>query len=102
MTMRSQPRQATNPRNCYCSPDGSVPGASGNAGLPPGYCGTCDVCGKPGHTRHFPGASPVTGAWCDTHYRRTAWLHPLGHYGRWLYVFLLLFGVVLTVLKAAR
>jgi hypothetical protein len=26
------------------------------------------VCGKPGHTCHFPGPLPYTGAWCDSHY----------------------------------
>ncbi|MHC4872818.1 MAG: hypothetical protein ACYTFY_13330 [Planctomycetota bacterium] len=34
-------------------------------GIPEGYCGICEVCGAPGHTQHFPGARPYTGAWCD-------------------------------------
>ena len=42
-------------RNCYC-------------GEGPTHCGTCQVCGKPGHARHFPGPLPYTGSWCDTHY----------------------------------
>ena len=33
--------------------------------IPAGYCGICDVCGKAGHTQHFPGAVPYTGTWCD-------------------------------------
>lgn len=32
------------------------------------HCGTCLVCGKPGHACHFPGPLPYTGAWCDAHY----------------------------------
>lgn len=43
------------PRNCYCR-DGAT------------HCGTCQVCGKPGHAGHFPGPLPYTGSWCDAHY----------------------------------
>ena len=42
-------------KNCYCRPEDS-------------YCGTCQVCGEPGHCRHFPGPLPYTGAWCEAHY----------------------------------
>ncbi len=45
-----------NARNCYCRP--------GDAS-----CGTCERCGAPGHTRHFPGPVPSTGSWCDRCYR---------------------------------
>ena len=34
-------------------------------GIPDGFCGICERCGKPGHTQHFPGPVPYTGAWCD-------------------------------------
>lgn len=44
-----------NPRNCYCRPGETS-------------CGTCDRCGAAGHTRHFPGPVPYTGAWCDRCY----------------------------------
>ena len=47
---------APNPRSCYCK--------AGET-----FCGTCERCGAPGHTRHFPGPVPVTGAWCDRCYR---------------------------------
>ncbi len=47
-------------RHCYCAP--------GQAS-----CGTCERCGLPGHTRHFPGPVPVTGAWCDRCYRIVGW-----------------------------
>lgn len=43
------------PRNCYCRDDAA-------------HCGTCQVCGKPGHASHFPGPLPYTGSWCDVHY----------------------------------
>ncbi len=67
-------------RGCYC-----VEGGSGD-GLPEGFCGRCDVCGKPGHVRHHPGAVPVTGAWCDRHYRMTALLHPLTPVGKYVWL----------------
>jgi hypothetical protein len=31
-------------------------------------CGKCDVCGRQGHTRPFPGPVAYTGAWCNYHY----------------------------------
>ena len=48
---------------CYCPPD-AEPGAQ--------FCGTCQVCGEPGHARHFPGSVPYTGEWCDAHYAELA------------------------------
>ncbi len=47
--------------------------------------GPCDTCGERGELRHFPGASPTSGTWCDRHYRRLMWLHPIGNYGRWVW-----------------
>jgi len=47
---------------CYCRPGKQT------EGLPPGFCGTCEICGAPGHVRHAPGGAPYTGAWCDRHY----------------------------------
>ena len=41
--------------SCYCE-DGET------------TCGDCQICEKPGHTRHFPGPVPYTGSWCDEHY----------------------------------
>ena len=46
-------------RLCYCAEGETT-------------CGTCEVCGAPGHTRHYPGARPYTGSWCDACYRRVA------------------------------
>ena len=59
-------------RGCYCGPEED-------------FCSTCAVCGKPGHLRHFPGAAPFSGSWCDFHYQRTRILHPQGTIGCWLY-----------------
>ncbi len=54
---------------CYCQERATNPKvAESMKDLPPGYCGTCDVCGQPGHTRAHPSA-PVTGAWCDAHWQ---------------------------------
>ena len=53
----------SNARGCYCGPGDE-------------FCGTCERCGRPGHTRHFPGPLPYTGAWCDRCYRIVGWTHP--------------------------
>ena len=47
------------PRSCYCG-EGDT------------SCGTCDVCGAPGHVRAHPGGGPVSGAWCDACYAQVA------------------------------
>jgi hypothetical protein len=62
--------------------------------IPEGYCGLCDKCGKPGHTRHFPGMVPFTGTWCEKHFRMAMWLHPLGGKGIYLYIGFFLLAVV--------
>jgi hypothetical protein len=72
--------------SCYCSLWETHPKTLEDQGIPPGYCGLCDVCGAPGHMRHFPGAAPYTGAWCRRHYRRAMWLHPLGRGGAWIWL----------------
>ncbi len=64
-------------RDCYCG----ARKAAGENGLPDGFCGVCDVCGRPGHIRPFPGASPQTGGWCARHYRIAAWISLQGRYG---------------------
>lgn len=76
-------RRRADEKDCYCGPDDA-------------YCGTCRVCGRPGHTRHFPGAAPYTGAWCDFHYLRTALLHPNGRYGCWLWAGTVMFALALA------
>ena len=80
--------EARGGRGCYCRP-GDV------------SCGPCQVCGRPGHVRHFPGAAPYTGAWCDRHYFLTALLHPNGTWGRWLWLAALV-AVVGVVIAVAR
>ena len=72
--------------NCYCGLWKTDPELLRRQGVPPGYCGLCQVCGEPGHTRHFPGAVPYTGSWCDRHYRRARNLHPLGAVGFFLWL----------------
>lgn len=51
---------------CYCSEREDNPDLF--AELPPGYCGTCAYCGKPGHTRAHP-HQPVSHGWCDEHWQ---------------------------------
>lgn len=69
-----------------------------NSGVPEGYCGLCEVCERPGHSRHFPGASPATGTWCDKHYNRLRFLHPNGAIGCFLYLALII-GVIFAVFQ---
>ncbi|MCP4645191.1 MAG: hypothetical protein GY851_32415 [bacterium] len=62
-------------RHCYCDLWEKKPEVLEQQGVPRGYCGFCNVCGEPGHTRHFPGAVPYTGSWCDRHYRYLLLFH---------------------------
>jgi hypothetical protein len=65
-----------NKRWCYCGLWETKPAVLEQQGIPRGYCGLCDVCGRPGHTRHFPGSVPYTGSWCNFHYRLLGLFHP--------------------------
>lgn len=63
-----QPALYTRAMGCYCEERRTNPAlAETMADIPEGYCGICEVCGAPGHTRAHPRA-PVTSAWCDEHY----------------------------------
>ncbi len=55
---------------CYC---GKIPKERlKKEGIPEGFCGLCEICNKPGHTQHFPGAVPYTGTWCDVCLKKIA------------------------------
>ena len=72
---KSSPSAGSRMRQCYC---GSSDDASlRQRNIPPGFCGICERCGAPGHTRHFPGPIPYTGAWCDRCVRIVALTWPL-------------------------
>src|SRR5690242_9745416 len=60
-------------RGCYCGVWETSPQTYETLGYPRGFCGICERCGQPGHTRHFPGAVPYTGSWCDYHYWMLFW-----------------------------
>lgn len=83
-----------NERGCRCGAE-STPSTDGPPGVPEGHCGWCEVCGRPGHNRHFPGVLPFRGTWCDRHYRRIRRLHPLGA-GGVLYWTLVVWSVLLA------
>jgi len=56
------PPRMPNQRNCECKQG-------------QGYCAGCQVCGMPGHRRHYPGqeksgGNQGLGQWCDMHYER--------------------------------
>ena len=63
-------------RQCYCDLWKTRPEVLRQQGIPEGFCGICERCGKPGHLRHYPGPVPYTGAWCDHCYRVIAWTWP--------------------------
>jgi len=83
---------------CYCTLWDKDPAFFEKQDIPPGYCGLCDRCGKPGHIRHFPGALPFTGTWCERHYRQAMILHPLRRIGVILYGLLIIAAVILFAL----
>ena len=87
-----------NKRGCYCGIWQKNPSFYESRGVPRGYCGFCEKCGKPGHTRHFPGAVPYTGTWCDFHYRLTSIIHPMGFPGWFIYSGLLFGAIILLKL----
>lgn len=84
---------------CYCTLWDKDPACLEKKDVPPGYCGLCEKCGAPGHTRHFPGAVPYTGSWCERHYRRAMILHPLGQVGMLLYSLPFLVGMIFLILS---
>lgn len=94
-----KPTDSINPRGCQCRLWEVEPSFLEARKVPAGFCGFCETCGKPGHTRHFPGTVPYTGCWCDSHHLRISILHPLGHWGRWVYSALLVVGLVLWVMS---
>jgi hypothetical protein len=63
-------------RNCYCHLWKKDPEVLKKQGIPEGYCGICERCGKFGHMSHYPGPVPYTGAWCDRCYRIVGWTWP--------------------------
>jgi len=83
-------------RGCHCGAWDTNPEAYRALGYPYGSCGFCERCGRPGHARHFPGAVPYTGCWCDYHYRLILWLDPRAAFGClvWLITF---FGVAVAL-----
>jgi hypothetical protein len=85
-------------RGCYCELWSRDPHLLESQGVPRGFCGHCEHCGQPGHARHFPGAHPPTGIWCDAHYRRTMWLHPMGYYGRWVCISIVVLSAAIVLL----
>ena len=66
-----------NKGKCYCSAWDTNPQAFEKQGIPHGYCGFCDVCGRPGHCRAHPGAPAVTSSLCDEHWQaasQSSWI----------------------------
>ena len=98
MKQRTDNKTRAEKLGCYCSLWQEDPAFLKKQKIPAGYCGLCEKCGRPGHIRHFPGAAPYTGSWCERHYRQTMIIHPLGRIGVILYFFFILTGVIVFVL----
>ena len=83
ISLEHDKRMGANPtrRDCYCSVWEKKPEVLEKQGVPRGFCGLCEICKKPGHLRHHPAAVPATIAYCDHHYRRIKWTHPLAFPG---------------------
>src|SRR3989304_9236972 len=89
---------AARQRNCYCGLWDKNPATYEKLKYPLGFCGICERCGVPGHTRHFPGPVPYTGAWCDRCYRIVAWTWPFRSVGGWAYIL----AIAMIVLAIGR
>lgn len=64
-------------------------------------CGTCIVCGAPGHIRHYPGPSPYTDAWCDKHYYQLATLNAIRFYFKGIFfVIIFVLSIIAGILKS--
>jgi hypothetical protein len=73
-------------RGCYCIAWETEPKLFETLGYPRGFCGFCQRCGKPGHTRKVPGPFSFTGAWCDFHFRLVLWFDPRASIGFWVWI----------------
>ena len=60
--------------HCYCSEREKSP--ESDSQIPPGFCGICEICQRPGHTRAHPHL-PVTSAWCEQHWEEVLHHRPL-------------------------
>ena len=85
-------------RGCHCGRWLTDPEAMRVRRYPEGFCGICERCGEPGHTRHYPGPVPYTGALCDRCYRVMARTWPFRTLNGWL--LLLFLGGALAILYA--
>lgn len=83
---------AAKKRQCYC--DSLSGDFRREQKKPDGYCGICERCGKPGHTQHFPGPVPYTGAWCDRCVKIVALTWPLKSPVVWVAVIAVVIVVV--------
>jgi len=86
---------------CYCNERKSnAEFAKSLKDIPEGYCGICDICGKPGHMKAHP-QLPTSGAWCDEHWNdllshRT---FTLGDIFKVIWMFILAGGLIYNVIN---
>jgi hypothetical protein len=95
-------QRAARERGCYCDVWNKDPAAYEKLGYAAGFCGICERCSAPGHTRHFPGPVPYTGSWCDRCYRILAWTWPFRSLTGWFFVLCALAIAAYVVRVAVR
>ena len=83
----------TPPHNCYCNERKTNPAlAESMEDIPDGFCGICEICRKPGHTRAHPYLA-TTGSWCDEHWNELA-SHKIINIPQLLFRFVLISSVL--------
>jgi len=80
-------------RGCYCGAFDQEYLDQNN--IPEGFCGICERCGQPGHTRHYPGAVPYTGSWCDRCFKIEGYLY-------WVKMVLIWIGIPALIVLLIR
>ncbi|GMW03841.1 MAG: hypothetical protein AMXMBFR84_49750 [Candidatus Hydrogenedentota bacterium] len=89
-------------RGCYCFLWRDNVESLESEGVPRGYCGFCDVCGSPGHTRPYPGPRPFTGCWCDRCFEQLDRGNAIGVAFYWIALILGALGVIAAVARLTR
>ncbi len=88
--------------SCYCKERATNPKLAGEMKeIPNGYCGFCEICGKPGHMCAHP-RLPTTGVWCDEHWEELVShrIIPLGDIAQYIFYLLIVGMFIYSVFSA--
>lgn len=83
-------------RGCYCDVWEKDPAPYEARGIPRGFCGLCERCRAPGHSRQHPGPMAYTGSWCDPCFKRLRWTWPFRHPVVWFFLWIPALLVILS------